>query len=361
MKTKKDKKSVILERMVENLRAFYPELDQHFMCPTCLAVFPVSERSRISEAHIVPRAAGGSLKTYICTACNSKFGAHQDRWLGEYLQLRRQFRASSKATILDSPSKPGYFAIDGTRVQGTFRTEDDGSLGFYIYHDKTAPEALRRVLSSPPKSLTIPVPLLGKQDLVNVGFLTAAYLLWFKELGYSWVLQAHLDQVRQQIQSPSDRILEGKFWVVCPGEFFEHPWVGVTSIRDELVLIAALAERVVLLPPADRKNVYSILDEQFEGLTAQYHRLRFSDGHHFGTPVGVIYRDRLLISPDVFLKEAGKGTYILYPPGDEARPRLLFAITKDQYESQRTLPNNQLIEIKGQIVIPIKGTGEPER
>src|SRR6185295_508649 len=112
-----------------------------------------------------------------------KFGANQDRWFGDYLQLRRQSRGKNQRTILDIPSNPHYFSIDGTRVQGTFRTEADGGLGFYIYEDKTAPEALRRVLSRQPKSITIPVPLLGKRDVVNTGFLTAAYLLWFKELG----------------------------------------------------------------------------------------------------------------------------------------------------------------------------------
>lgn len=39
--------------------------------PTCLAVFPISKVSKISEAHIVPDAAGGSLKTYICTRLES--------------------------------------------------------------------------------------------------------------------------------------------------------------------------------------------------------------------------------------------------------------------------------------------------
>jgi len=360
MKSKKNKKTAILGRIVENLRAFYPELDQHFMCPTCLSVFPVTEQSRISEAHVIPKSAGGSLRTYICTGCNSKFGANQDRWFGDYLQLRRQSRGKNQRTILDIPSNPHYFSIDGTRVQGTFRTEADGGLGFYIYEDKTAPEALRRVLSRQPKSITIPVPLLGKRDVVNTGFLTAAYLLWFKELGYSWALQAHLDQVRQQIQNPSEQVIQGKFWVDCPGEFFERPWVGVASIRNELVLVAALADRLVLLPPADRKNCYSVLDEDFRDLNSQYRRLRFADGHEFGSPMGLIYGDRFLISPDIFLKESGRGAYLFYPPGAESNPRMLFPIAEEEYERQRTRLNHQLIKLEGQIEIPLKSTGRPE-
>jgi hypothetical protein len=358
MKAKKDKKGILVGRIAENLRSFYPELDRHFMCPTCLAVLPIAESSRISEAHITPRAAGGSLKTYICKDCNDKFGASQDRWLGDYLQLRRRFQ-ERQATFLDMPSKPGYFVVDGTRVQGTFRTESDGSLGFYIYQDKTAPDALRRVLSSHPKAITIPMPLLGKKALVNVGFLTAAYLLWFKELGYSWALQAHLDQVRQQIQHPEQEIISGRFWVTCNDQFFEQPWVGVAFIRDEVVLVAAIADRLVLLPAADRKNFYSILEERFESLASRYHRLHFADAHKFGGPVGVVYRDRLMIAPDTLLREPERSVYIMYPPGDEFNPKLLFHTTEEDYTSRRNLPNHVLIKIEGQIEIPARGTGEP--
>ena len=275
MRIKNHKKSLILGRLAKSLTTFYPTLDGHFMCPTCITAFPASERSRITEAHIVPRAAGGSLKTYVCKDCNDKFGSNQDRWLGEYLQLRRRMHAKEDVTILDAPTKPGHFMIDGTRVQGTFGTEPSGAIGFYIYTDQTSPEALRRVLSNPPKTITAPVPLLSRQDLVDVGFLTAAYLLWFKEFGYSWGLQAHLDQVRQQIQAPTSRIIDARYWITCPGTFVDRPWVGVAFIRNEAVLVAALADRLIILPPADRKNVYSILDEEFEGLTSRYHQMHF--------------------------------------------------------------------------------------
>lgn len=360
MKKKSDKKTIVLERIAQNLRVFYPELSQHFMCPTCLSVLSLTERSKISEAHIVPRAARGSLKTFICTSCNSKFGANQDRWLGEYYQLRREFLNRKEATILDAPTKPGYFTIDDVRVQGTFRTEADGSLGFYIYEDRTDPDAIRQVLSKYPKTMSFSIPILAKEDIISVGFLTAAYLLWFKELGYSWALQAHLEKVRKQIQNPLEKIIEGRYWVICSGEFFESPWVGVTFIRGETVLIAALADRLVLLPPADKKDPFSILDEKFDSLSSQYQKFHFSDGHQFGKPVGLIYRDRLLISPDIILMERDQGAYIFYPPGEEFRPRMMFSISKEEYESQRTRPNHVLIKMNGQIEIPGKGTGRPE-
>src|SRR5215210_5706152 len=269
---KQEKKALILSRLAANLRACYPELDQHFMCPTCLATFPVTEVAKISEAHIVPDAAGGSLKTYICTDCNSQFGAKQDRWLGEHLKLQQ----NKNTTFLDTSSKPGYFKIGEVRVQGTYKTESDGSLGFYIYTDKTAPEALRRVLAMRPNSITVPFPILGKQNLVDVGFLTAAYLLWFKELGYSWVLQAHLDQVREQIRKPDEKVIQERYLAICPGNSFEYPWIGVAHLRAELAALAAIGDRFVFLPTADREEFYSQLGNDFDGISAEYHRLQFA-------------------------------------------------------------------------------------
>jgi hypothetical protein len=164
-------------------------------------------------------------------------------------------------------------------------------------------------------------------------------------------LQAHLDQVRQQIQEPTSKIIDARYWITCPDSFFERPWVGVTFIRNETVLVAALADRLVILPPADRKNAYSLLDEKFEKLTSQYHRLRFFDGHRFGPPTGLIYRDRVLISPDILLKE-GRGAYILHPLGDEFKPRVLYPTTKEDIEARQAQSrsvHSLHIEVKGRL------------
>ena len=58
---KLDKENII-EMLSQNLAMFFADLDAHFMCPTCLTIIPLTDKDRISEAHIIPKAAGGTRK-----------------------------------------------------------------------------------------------------------------------------------------------------------------------------------------------------------------------------------------------------------------------------------------------------------
>src|SRR6476661_3527886 len=135
---KSKRKSLVLGRLAQHLRSFYPELSDHFICPTCLAKIPLSKASQVSEAHIVPQAAGGKLRTYLCRDCNSTFGAKQDKWFGEYAHLSRE-----KRDLLETRIKASHFDIDGVRYGGTFIADRTSGLEFYIDLTRTAPEALR--------------------------------------------------------------------------------------------------------------------------------------------------------------------------------------------------------------------------
>ena len=57
-------KKQILRMLSENLEMFYPEHKNSFMCSACFSVIPISNLDQISEAHIIPKSAGGKLKTF---------------------------------------------------------------------------------------------------------------------------------------------------------------------------------------------------------------------------------------------------------------------------------------------------------
>jgi hypothetical protein len=90
--------------------------------------------------------------------------------------------------------------------------------------------------------ISIPIPLLANQPFLDVGFLTAAYLLWFHDFVYSWAFQDHLAKVREQIRNPDKQIINEKYAVLCPNLFFDYPWVGVVRHQGETVLVAAITE-----------------------------------------------------------------------------------------------------------------------
>ena len=181
------------------LGKFYPEAAGHYLCPTCLRHVPLSQPEEITIAHILPRAAGGGLTTLLCKRCNSTFGSRQDRWMGEYMRL-----VQAKGAI-DTVGQRGYFEVGGVRVGGRYRTSPDGGLEFLIRTDKTSPANLAAVTeqfrnaSAKGVTLTIPLPKVFKnKESVTIGFITAAYLMWFRELGYSWALQKHLARIIHQ-------------------------------------------------------------------------------------------------------------------------------------------------------------------
>lgn len=359
---KRKKKDVVLGRLAQHLRNFYPELANYFVCPTCLTKIPLSKASQVSEAHIVPEAAGGSLRTYLCRDCNSAFGAKQDKWFGEYVHLRQENK-----DLLETRVKANYFEIDGVRCGGTFIADRQSGFKFFIDRSRTAPKALeeieRRVRAEgfDGAKLTIPIPLIANQAFLDVGFLTAAYLLWFHEFGYSWVFQDHLAIVREQIRSPEKQIIQGKYTVRCEELYSDQPWVGVVRHQREIVLVAAIADRLVSLPPVDRPGLpFSDLSQPAGKFTASYRRFDLYQQHRFEGPLAIAVEDRFLVMPDVLLTRSAEGHVVMFPKLTDD-PFIMDFVSDDEYERISNLSNVVVVKAKYQPHIPVRETGRPDR
>jgi hypothetical protein len=355
-------KEAVLARVARSATLFYPECRDNFICPTCLGRVPVSDTDRITDAHILPKAVGGGLLTLLCKTCNNTFGAHQDRWMGELLRL-----VKTNSTILKDGSQQGHFEIDGIRVNGRYRVREEGGLDLFVLPNKNSPPTLRILddrfaqFRSGQKdlSVTLPLPLLANKRLVSVGFLTAAYLLWFKELGYSWALQNHLDDVRQQIRNPDAAVLSDNFNAWSTGATFKTPWIGVGKVGDETALMAGLANRIVFFPPADRPDgFYSRLPTDFSGMKiGDIRPLRFYKQHSFEGPLGVLYGDRLIVAPDVFLTQRSDAPLLFIPP-DGGPAHLLHTPTPEQVDNMSK--ETPILRIQAsRVVEPHRETGRP--
>lgn len=245
-----------IDAYVRNLRLFRPELREHFLCPTCLQVIPLSDTFGISRAHIVPKAAGGRTTTFLCTSCNSFFGRYQDKWLGEYLRLQ----GLSAADKMRKAKKYSRFTVDGFQVEGRWEIgERDNEIFLYIDTARNPPQVVDRLKrQSTSSQRTTSVELRCQIDdhhrLVSVGFLTAAYLLWFSRLGYSWVLQEHLDSFRGALLNPTERII-----VPYCGEIKDRdttrPAVGLVKLDQHYLPAAAMGDMIVLFPSKQAQGV----------------------------------------------------------------------------------------------------------
>ncbi len=279
----------------------------------------------------MPKASGGTLKTYLCVKCNSTFGSRQDKWFGEYLGVIKD----KDRSIFGCETKKGYFEIEGIRVGGKFEFTLQDGFQLFIWQDKTSPAALKKLqelrnnggLST--YNVSIPIPLLEEENqrLSGIGFLTAAYLLWFKEFGYSWALQKHLEPIRQQIHKPTESILPAKF-LATTNSVFDSPWIGIAFLGGEVALAAGLANHVVLLPPADRVDFYhriSRIDTENIKLS-NLRTFSFYKNHSFDGPLGILFGDCLALAPDALRVGGNPNVAVLFLPPEGDSPQLLYPV-----------------------------------
>ena len=125
------------------------------------------DHRNITEAHVIPQAAGGSLSTYLCRRCNSLFGSRQDKWFGEYVRLR----TNPDASVLDFKGKPNEMIFGSTRIGGELKDGPNNSFEFYIDLSRTSPEEqaslaeeIRKYRETGGSSMTLKVPMLAKSD-----------------------------------------------------------------------------------------------------------------------------------------------------------------------------------------------------
>lgn len=290
-------KKEIIKILSTNLVYFFPHHNNHFMCPTCLKPIPVDKQELISEAHITPKSAGGGIKTYLCCKCNSVFGSKQDKWFGELIRLHQD----EKAGMLSTRIKEKHFIIDGIRINGRMEEDENGNINLYTYSNRNSPATIKalydRDKASPHKMVVeFSLPIMKNEKMISVGFLTAGYLMWFRALGYSWVLQQHLDPIREQILNPDNTILEENYVAHCKGMNWE-PWIGFLPINNEFAPVFGISDQLVIYPPRYKPDLLTEVPS-FDIDISKLRGVRFSEHPYVQTPVIVMFNEKQLIVPD---------------------------------------------------------------
>lgn len=262
----KKKGLVVVSKQLELHR---PDLKAHFVCPICLNIFSLKDEAKITEAHIIPDAVGGKISTYACKQCNDRAGKLQDKWLGEHLKI-----SQSPAGIFNG--NPTGFVFGDVKLKGKVETEvKDNAVSLTLKFDykHNSPDMRDRIdsmleeaykkydgINKVPVGLGVYTPVLGKQEMVNVGFLTAGYLMWFKILGYSWVFQKHLQPIREQIINPDKIIIPQEFIGSDSRWDWKEPWIGAATVKGKLALVFGYHHQITFFPPRDEPDLYHILN-----------------------------------------------------------------------------------------------------
>lgn len=139
--------------------------------------------------------------------------------------------------------------------------------------------------------------------MIEIGYLTAAYLMWFRALDYSWVLQSHLNTIREQIMNPEKDVLRTRFSAYCR-QVNWPPWIGLVTISDEIALAAWLENTFVLFLPMDGPDLYSKLGGDFTGkVTKNIFPLQVRRQACYGRAICLAFNNRMLIAPDAVMDE----------------------------------------------------------
>ena len=138
---------------------------------------------------------------------------------------------------------------------GSLKLGDDGAIEFFADKHRSDPknyEAHWKDPKPPEITITTSIPVFANEDSLEVGFLTAAYGLWFKNFGYSFVLQSNLDIVREQIQKPSHRIMNWNYLIEIPAREIRDPKLGLIRFGKDYFPFAVIYDHIILLPSAEK-------------------------------------------------------------------------------------------------------------
>jgi len=316
----------IAQKLADDLSKFDGSMKGKFMCPVCTALYDCNDETNITDGHIIPDAVGGKDLTLLCKSCNSRFGASQDKWFGEYLDILLK-----EKTFLSAKTKSKYLTIDGTKVRGDVKESDGGGIDVFLHIDRNPPGLIESISFGTSTDISVEIPLAKNQKQIEVGYLTAAYLMWFKQLGYSWVFQSHLDTVRRQIQSPLKSVIEGSFLIDIAEQKITKPWIGVLDLGERSYPCAAIYDQLVIFPTISDKDVFASIRERIKSAgAARFYSLNISSAHDHVGPMGVIYKTSNLVFPDQFVSGKIKPSKVLFFPDSKQSPVWLSQISESE-------------------------------
>ena len=221
-----------------------------FVVQPAFAIILIDSKE-ITEEHIIPASGGGKITTFLCKKCNSSFGHKQMRWLSDWIEINE-----SKAPFFADPKKQGaQLTANGRKLNGTLKIANDGAVEFYTDKKRSNPNDFNAHWNEPkPSEITITseMPTLANENSLNAGFLTAAYGLWFKNFGYSFVLQSALNIVRQQLLNPDSDIMNWSYLIETPEREIANPCIGLMRFGDDHFPIALIYDHLVILPSSKR-------------------------------------------------------------------------------------------------------------
>ena len=235
-----------------------------FICPLCMNIINIEDIEKITLEDVPPESVGGKPILVTCANCNNALGGRVDNFLYNellvYHLLRHPENTSFKTTfILNGIQIKGRMKLDlnseHPKVQCTIDANDRVNYPLFTKELETNWDGCNLQVNYDITSTK------RIDEYSNISVLKSAYLLAFTKLGYMYILQDNLDNVRAQILNRDKNIL-GSHYLIGRGidimpEVNDGVYYGlIDKIRCVIVVMTlklkkkdAISHRVIVALP----------------------------------------------------------------------------------------------------------------
>ena len=241
-----------------------------FICPLCMNIINIEDIDKITLEDVPPESVGGKPILVTCANCNNALGGRVDNYLYYellvYHLLRHPENTSFKTTfILNGIKIKGRMRLDLSsehpKVQCTIDANDRVNYPQFTKELETNWDGCNLQVQSDITSTK------RIDEYSNISVLKSAYLLAFSKLGYMYILQDSLDNIRMQILNRDKSIL-GSHYLIGRGidlmpEVKDGVYYGLVENTHCVIVVMTLKLKkknatnhrvVVALPHPDDKD-----------------------------------------------------------------------------------------------------------
>ena len=181
-----------------SLQVVWPDATDTFLCPLCMSPFKKEDiyNGTLSIEHVPPKSIKTVIKTMTCTQCNNTIGTKLQRFmtndvrrkeLEAGIELKKPFRA--KVRMLG-------FQFDTEITSTSGRTWKAVSPLSILSSDLKSMEVAKKIAGA---KASISLKGMGTKEVLDRAYLHSSYLALFGLLGYPYIMQPFMEEIRQYI------------------------------------------------------------------------------------------------------------------------------------------------------------------
>lgn len=256
-----------------SLQVIWPGTTGIFICPLCMDSFKKEDiyNGNLSVEHVPPKSIKAVVKTMTCTQCNNTIGTKLQRFMANDVR-RKELEAGVelKKPFRVKVRMPG-FQFDTEITSATGRTWHTFSPISILPPDLRREEAAKQIAGA---KASISLKGIGTKEALDRAYLHSSYLALFSLLGYPYIMQPFMEEIRQQIVKGQSSIgariaiptkLKHRMPFINPREkSIEVSLIGNAPDLEKSCFWLVIAGELVLMPVIS--DYYQVIHSEFNSM-----------------------------------------------------------------------------------------------